>query len=62
MTHGGPREGAGRKPGYRKPDARRQGVYVRLSEEELAAAKRLGFGNASEGVRRALQEATNEAN
>ena len=53
-AHGGARPGAGRKPGYRKPDARRNMVNVRLSDAELMLALQLGEGNASEGIRRAL--------
>lgn len=54
MTHGGSRPGAGRKPGYRKPDAKRRAVCLRLTEEEYALAVRLGSGNASAGLRTAL--------
>ena len=51
-THGGPRRGAGRKPisasGRMKPTA------ITLPPELLAAARELGAGKASEGVRIAL--------
>jgi hypothetical protein len=57
-THGGARPGAGRKTGYRKPSARRVNVNVRLDAAELARAKALGDGNASEGIRRALKAAS----
>ena len=53
-TRGGAREGAGRKPGYRKPDAKRNQVNVRLDDVAMAKAKRLGDGNACRGIRRAL--------
>ena len=52
--HGGAREGAGRKPGSTKPDARRLMVNVKLSPEERDFALAIGDGNASEGIRRAL--------
>ena len=51
---GGAREGAGRKPGYRAPNAKRNQVNVRLDDVALAKAKRLGDGNAARGIRRAL--------
>lgn len=50
-TRGGKRPGAGRKPGYRKPAAKRHQVNVRLTTTQLAAVERLGNGNASEGLR-----------
>ena len=53
-THGGAREGAGRKPGSIKTDARRLMVNVKLSPEERDLALAIGNGNASEGIRRAL--------
>lgn len=53
-THGGAREGAGRKPGSIKPDARRLMINVKLTAEEKALALAIGDGNASEGIRRAL--------
>jgi hypothetical protein len=53
-TRGGFREGAGRKPGYRDPNAKRHQVNVRLADAELAKAKRLGDGNAARGIRLAL--------
>ena len=53
-THGGARNGAGRKPGSIKPDARRLMVNVKLTPEEKALALTIGDGNASEGIRRAL--------
>lgn len=55
MTAGGPRPGAGRKVGYRKEGAARELIAVRLTAEERAIAERLGSGNASEGIRRALR-------
>lgn len=53
-THGGAREGAGRKPGSTKRDARRAMINVKLTPEEKALALAIGEGNASEGIRRAL--------
>ena len=53
-THGGIRPGAGRKTGSTKPATRRSGIFVRLSEAELEQAKAIGEGNASAGVRKAL--------
>jgi hypothetical protein len=52
--HGGIRPGAGRKTGSTKPTARRIGIFVRLSEDELEQARAIGEGNASAGVRKAL--------
>jgi len=54
-THGGAREGAGRKPGWRKPGAKRIIVNVKLSEAERDLVLRLGEGNANEGIRKALR-------
>jgi len=51
-TRGGWRKGAGRKTA---PDARRLTISAKVNAEELAIAQRLGWGNASEGVRHALQ-------
>jgi hypothetical protein len=53
-THGGARDGAGRKPGSMKQDARRAMINVKLTPEEKALALAIGEGNASEGIRRAL--------
>lgn len=53
-THGGAREGAGRKPGSVKPDAKREAINVKLTQVEKALALAIGDGNASEGIRRAL--------
>ena len=53
-THGGTRPGAGRKTGSTKPTARRAGISVRLSENELDQDRAIGEGNASAGVRKAL--------
>lgn len=47
----------GRPPGQRKPTARRHYVGVRLDDTELATAKRLGMGNLSHGIQRALADA-----
>ena len=57
MTHGGPRPGAGRKPGSVKPQTRRRLVAVRLDDAEMAKAISLGHGNASRGIRTALATA-----
>ena len=59
VTHGGAREGAGRKPGWRKPGAKRIIVNVKLSKAERDLAVELGAGNASAGIRRALAVAAN---
>ena len=53
-NHGGKRPGAGRKTGSTKLAARRVGIFVRLSEAELEQARAIGDGNASAGVRKAL--------
>jgi hypothetical protein len=53
-THGGAREGAGRKPGSVKSDAKREAINVKLTQEEKVLALAIGDGNASEGIRRAL--------
>ena len=53
-THGGARPGAGRKLGYRSPDAKRVMIVVKVTADEKEFARQLGNGNASEGVRRAL--------
>jgi len=50
-THGGARKGAGRK---RDPGARRLTISAKVNEEEMLIAERLGWGNASAGVRAAL--------
>jgi len=54
-TRGGARPGAGRPKGSTDPDARRHQVNVRLSDAEIAKALMLGNGNASLGMRIALQ-------
>jgi len=57
-THGGARPGAGRKTGDQGPaTTKRTRRLVLLSDEELAIARRLGDGNASYGIRRALYAA-----
>lgn len=53
-THGGARAGAGRKLGYQKPEAKRELLVVKVTADEKDLARKLGDGNASEGVRRAL--------
>jgi len=54
-TRGGARHGAGRPKGSTDPDARRHQANVRLSDAEMAKARMLGNGNASRGMRLALQ-------
>jgi hypothetical protein len=56
-TRGGARKGAGRKPGYRKPNAKRNQVNVRLTDAQMAAVNRLGNGNASAGLRALVDRA-----
>ena len=53
-SHGGARPGAGRKLGYVKPGAKRAMIVVKVTTDEKDFARKLGEGNASEGVRRAL--------
>jgi hypothetical protein len=48
---GGARKGAGRK---HDPDARRLTISAKVNAEEMLIAERLGWGNASAGVRAAL--------
>lgn len=49
--HGGQRPGSGRKPhGYRS-------ISVTLAPKHIEYLKRLGAGNASEGIRRLTQQA-----
>ena len=57
MTTGGKRAGAGRKAGYRKENAARELIAVRLTAEERRIAENLGGGNASAGIRMALHQA-----
>ena len=54
---GGPRPGAGRKAGYRKEHAARELIAVRLTAEQRRIAEALGDGNASAGIRAALDKA-----
>lgn len=54
MTAGGKRPGAGRPKGTTKSTAQRELLAVRLTAEQRATAERLGMGNASEGIRLAL--------
>lgn len=54
MSRGGKRPGAGRKIGYRSPAARTRQVNVKLTEDELKKARAIGEGNASVGLRVAL--------
>lgn len=53
-THGGRRDGAGRKHGYKKPGARHKQVNIRLTDEEHDKALAIGNGNASKGLRDCL--------
>lgn len=48
--HGGARAGAGRKPGTLPTRC----VNVSLDEQTLAAARAIGDGNVSEGLRRTI--------
>lgn len=57
MTAGGKRPGAGRPKGTTKSTARGEMLAVRLTAEQRAIAERIGMGNASEGIRRALDAA-----
>lgn len=50
--HGGPRPGAGRKPLNHTQPTRRVSAAVTLADWQYL--KRLGGGNVSEGVRRAV--------
>lgn len=59
-NHGGARPGAGRKPGWRKPNKRDRILMVKLNATERTLAQTLGDGNASLGVRRALYRATQQ--
>ena len=54
--HGGAREGAGRKPGYRKPEAlrRSESVHCRMTKAERQCAEEIGGGSAAKGLRLAL--------
>jgi hypothetical protein len=49
-THGGAREGAGRKPVAEKTVMK----SVKLTPEQWARAQEIGEGNAAKGIRRAL--------
>lgn len=51
-THGGKREGSGRKPLSLQPLRK---VCVTLTNEHVEQLRRLGGGNVSEGVRIALR-------
>lgn len=51
-TRGGPREGAGAKPKIK--DGQRVQVY--LDSESLAIASKIGNGNVSDGIRKALKQ------
>jgi hypothetical protein len=53
MTSGGKRKGAGRPVGSTRP-GRTVTLPVRITPEQRAKAKRIGGGNASEGLRIAL--------
>ena len=50
--HGGPREGAGRKPIHRKPMQRYQ---VMLDRDTVKTLLKLGEGNLSAGIRLAAK-------
>ncbi len=51
---GGPGRGQGRKP--LPPEQHLKRRQVQLSEGQIAVATRLGDGNLSAGIRRAIQE------
>ena len=60
--HGGPRAGAERKPGVPLAGAaNRTRRIILLSDSEYRTARSLGGGNASAGVRRALDTAVDTA-
>jgi hypothetical protein len=52
---GGKREGAGRPAGSSIGEAKTESVTFRLTPAEKALAEKLGNGNASKGLRRALE-------
>lgn len=52
MNHGGARQGAGRKPGTDGPVSRRN---VTLDNKTISTLKKFGFGDLSQGIRRAAQ-------
>lgn len=54
MSQGGKRKGAGRPKGSKKTSS--AVLAVRLTIAERRKAEKIGGGNASEGVRRALKE------
>ena len=55
VNWGGPRTGSGRKPGVPWAGAaHRTRRIIMLNDEELEMAKKIGDGNISKGVRRAL--------
>jgi len=51
-SHGGARNGAGRKPLYSEP---MQKTTVLLPRHYIAALKRIGNGNLAAGIRRLVQ-------
>jgi hypothetical protein len=51
-THGGQRKGAGRPAS----DTKLKRVDIMLRDEDIAKASRIGFGNRSLGIRRALEK------
>ena len=57
-SHGGSRPGAGRRSRFGQPMVRKT---IRLTEQEIAGLERLGAGNLSEGVRKALRQAGTRA-
>ncbi len=58
MNHGGKRPGAGRPKGHRKSAEERKDAVlaIRINERERRKAWRIGNGNASKGLRIALEE------
>lgn len=61
-NHGGPRPGAGRKPGPHPGAAHRKGRLITLSDTEYEQAKFIGMGNASAGIRYAIDVAVTAYN
>lgn len=57
VNHGGPRPRSGRPPGPHPGAAHRKGRLITLSDTEYEQAKILGMGNASAGIRYAIDVA-----
>ena len=54
MNHGGKRPGAGRPKGSTKPGSKTELLMIRVTPQQKAKALKLGDGNASAGIRIAL--------